>query len=182
MQAIVQGDQDAFRQLMRHWKQPIVNYFYQQLWQKEAAEDLAQEVFIKVWKVNQYKNKGSFPAWLFAVARHSLIDYKRKKRLPIQNEKDNPAIESSTNLTPESQMLHTDQVSELKVALDLLKPDQRNLILMAKYEGLKYKDLAQVFQTSENNIKVKVYRTLKRLKSLLTEREAKDEKTMSSRN
>lgn len=165
MTAALEGDRQSFRVLVSKWKGPMVNYFYQQLWNREQAEDLAQEVFVKVWNTKRYNPQGQFSAWLFAIARRTLIDFKRKKH-PKMALGDHDALLQSVPDTgsPEQRVLQSERLETLTLALNKLPEDQRQLILMAKYEQLKYKDLATVFHTTESNIKVKVHRVLARLK------------------
>ena len=74
------GDKKAFYTLVGRWNKQIINFFYKNIGNQEIAEDLAQEVFISVWKTKNYHPKAPFYSWLYKIAKNKLIDYQRKKK------------------------------------------------------------------------------------------------------
>ena len=80
MLRVIEGDPIAFQRLVQRWKHPLINYFYRQVHGREVAEDLAQEVFIRLWKAKKYHISAKFSTWLYRIAYHQLVDYHRQQK------------------------------------------------------------------------------------------------------
>lgn len=147
---------------------PLVRYFYYRGQKQEQAEELTQEVFIKIWKTKKYVAKAPFSAWIYRLAQNTLRDAQRKKR-PVQIQESAAYHLKHPGPEPEEQLILKQNKQKLKQALAQLSEEQRDLILLSKFDGLKYSEIAQIKKSSSNTIKVRTFRALKALKQTVQE-------------
>lgn len=158
-------DRAAFSELMKRWKQPLMNYFYRQVREAELSEELLQEVFLKLWKTRHYRVQAKFSTWLYRVAQHVLIDHWRKQERRLPQASDTTTLEASdTAPSPEEKTLQQERQQQLYTALQKLPRAQQQVILLSKFQQLKYADIAEVMGWSVSNVKVQVFRALQQLK------------------
>lgn len=162
-------DRAAFAELMKRWKQPLMNYFYRQGNGVELSEELLQEVFLKLWKAHHYRVQAKFSTWLYRVAQRVLIDHWRKqgRRPHLVSEADSPEAMDTTAFSLEEQALRRERQQQLQAALAQLSTSQRQVIVLSKFQQLKYADIAEIMGWSVANVKVQVYRALQQLKQHL---------------
>ena len=155
-------DPKNFTEIYLKYYQNIFNYFYYALnFNKELAQDLTQEVFLKAFKnLKNYKFQGfSYLSYLQKIAHNLLVNYyKKQKTLPLQEENLQP-ISISEKIIIESTL------SDLVDEIQRLKPNYREVILMKYQNGLKIKEIAQILNKSENAIKLILSRARKKLKN-----------------
>lgn len=140
----------------------IYNFFKKMTQNKMLSEDLTQEVFIKVLKYRTSYKKGNFTSWIYTIARNIFSDYYQKQK----KERTNIAIE---NIKSSDEVIindNEDEIKHLQISLQKLNPSERELIIMHKIQGIKYKQLAEITGSSENALKVKIHRILKKLKDI----------------
>jgi RNA polymerase sigma-70 factor, ECF subfamily len=175
MLQVLKKDKVAFQQLVKRWKNPLVNYFYRQLRDQEVSEDLTQEVFIRVWKADKYEAKAKFSTWLYRLAYHLLVDhYRKQKRQPPQEPEVLLETEPATAISPESQTLLKDQQAQIEGALRKLPAAQQNILILSKFQDLKYSQIAEILNCPANRVKVNVFRALKNLTHILKEEKVDD--------
>ena len=175
MLRVLEKDNVAFQQLVTRWKNPLVNYFYRQLRDQEISEDLTQEVFIRVWKARDYKVKAKFSTWLYRLAYHLLVDhYRKQKRQPPQVSATQLDTEPTSVLSPESQAVLKDQQAQIQGALKRLPTAQQNILILSKFQDLKYSQIAEILNCPVSRVKVSVFRALKNLTHILKEEKVDD--------
>lgn len=160
----VEGDKKAFYTLVGRWNKQIINYFYKSVSDKETAEDLAQEVFISVWKSKNYNPKAPFYSWLYKIARNKLIDYHRKKKhdtVSIENNPEFILIESSNFQKTEEQLIQKDEEEMVTNTINQLTEEQKSVLILSKYQKLAYEDIAQILNCTPETVKVRVFRAVK---------------------
>jgi RNA polymerase sigma-70 factor, ECF subfamily len=161
------GDDNAFDELMRRYEHPVVNFVYRILGNVEDADDVAQEVFVRVYQnLDTYRPETKFSTWLFALARNAAIDRVRwRERHPTES------IESGPELTTSSTSSHdaeTREVGEqIAAAVAKLPEDQRTALVLAEYHGLSYAEIAGVMHCSEKSVESRLYRAKQTLRSWL---------------
>ncbi len=172
MLQIVNGDQQAYRLLVKRWKQPLMNYFYRQLGDAESAEELTQEVLIKVWKTKKYQPKAKFSTFIYRLAYHVLVDHWRKQgRRPQKMESLDQSFDlPSLALSPEQQVLASESREQVQVALQALPLKQQQVLILSKFQDLKYGQIAEILDCPAKSVKVQVFRALKKLGEKLKER------------
>ena len=123
-------------------------------------------MFVRILKYkHRYRGDGEFKNWIFHIARNVNVDHYRKKRIKHTEKIEDWQDEIADNSINQSQqMMQKEELNKLRRALQKLEPEKREVIIMSKLEGLKYKEIAQILGCSEGAVKVKVFRALKALK------------------
>jgi RNA polymerase sigma-70 factor (ECF subfamily) len=164
---IQSGDDNAFDELMRRYKGPVVNFAYRMLSNAEDADDIAQEVFVRVYQnLDTYRPETKFSTWLFALTRNAAIDRLRwRGRHPAES------IESAPELATSSTSAHdaeTREVGEqISAAVAKLPEDQRTALVLAEYHDLSYAEIAGVMHCSEKSVESRLYRAKQTLRNSL---------------
>ena len=166
LRALIEGDRDAFAQIVDRWQTRLINFFYRSTGNLADAEDLAQETFIELNRVAaRYQSQGTFRAFVFTLARRRLIDgYRKKARRPLE-------YVDPGEYFMQSQAENSDQIREIEEAfhraLAVLPENQRNAILMLQQQGLSYEEIAQALDASVSAIKTWIHRARKHLRQEL---------------
>ncbi len=178
LMSIVQaGDFAPASELYDRYSGRIYNFAYRFLRNSESGEDVTQEVFARMFKnANQFRGGAKFSTWLFAIARNQCRDYLRKPENKVKKEGEDVLItlQAPAELSPyrnlerqEDKKMNEEMIEE---ALMVLSPDQREAIVLSRYHGLTYGEIAQISGVSENAIKTRVFRSLELLKQALVAR------------
>ena len=172
MLQVVTGDQQAFRVLLTRWKQPLMNYFYRVLGHAETSEELTQEAFVKVWKTKKYQPQARFSTWLYRLAYHVLVDHWRKQgrqplnmHQPIELAFELPSLVAG----PEEQAMQSESREQIQSALQSLPRKQQEILVLSKFQDLKYDQIAEITGCPAKGVKVQVFRALKNLSQKLKE-------------
>ncbi|MEM9227926.1 MAG: sigma-70 family RNA polymerase sigma factor [Verrucomicrobiota bacterium] len=166
MLEVAAGNEQALRMLIEKWQKPLVNFFYRSLGSVEQSEDLAQMVFIRVYRAAaDYQPRAKFSTYLFHIARRLLInEYRRQSRKPL--EAVDPAELGGS--TPGRDKLALMEIEEaFTQALENLPENQRTAILLLKQQGLSYEEIAQSMEASETAVKSWIHRARQKLKAEL---------------
>jgi len=141
----------------------IFNFFNKMLQNRSVSEDLTQDVFYKVMKYRTSYKKGNFAAWIYTVARNIFASHYQKQKKKGANELDEKYLKSDDKLTTDS---NEDEINHLQRALLKLNPDDRELIIMNRYQEIKYHEMAEIIGSTEGAVKVRVHRAIKKLKEV----------------
>ena len=146
--------------LFERYHVALFNFFYRLSGDAAGSEDLVQDVFYRILKYRRsYKPGTSFRTWMYQVARNARNDRFRKRRDEIELE----AAPAATVL-PIDSVDDQQQVSRLKYALMQLPQEKRELLLLTRFQGLKYDEVARLLQCEVGAVKVRVHRALQELK------------------
>ncbi len=161
---VARGELQQLSVLFDRYKGPIYSFFYRTSRNQMLSEDLTQNVFEKIIKYKHtYKDDTSFKAWIFRIARNVNHDDFRKNKLKL-----NRNVEISELNIAESNLEATEEKRErehlLYCAIDRLEPLDKETLLLAKIEKMKYADVAKVQGCTESAVKVRVFRAIKKLK------------------
>lgn len=178
MLRVKRGDRAAFEALVEKYKQPVMNLLYRTLPDATEAEDLAQQVFVQVFKsAHRYRATAKFSTWLFTIARNlCLNEIRRRARHPAQSvdaplqERDDALsrqIEDTTTFTPPEALLHSELEAKIQAALADLPEKQRTAILLCREGDLSYEDIARVIGCSLSATKSLIHRGRETLKARL---------------
>ncbi len=166
---VKEGDAEAFGTLYEQYAEVIFRYVYSHLDNRLDAEDLTEEIFLRAWRaLPKYDERGlPFSAFLFRIARNSLIDYYRQKKIvqsidDIEMQSHEPGPEESVDLKIEN--------TDLRATIAELREDYRNVLIFRFLSGLSPEETAQVMQRSVGAIRVLQHRALSALKDLLEKR------------
>ena len=164
MLKVREGDLQKLGLLFERYKNLLFGYFFRLSKDKDLAEDLVQMVFIRVIKYKHaYRGDGSFKTWIFHIARNIQVDHWRKEKkqgTKVDSYELNDAQADEVGDNPKEANLQT-----LEKALDLLPVEKKELIVLSKLKGMKYKEIAQIMNLTEPIVKVRAFRALKSLKA-----------------
>jgi RNA polymerase sigma factor (sigma-70 family) len=165
-----QGDLDAIGKLYERYSKKLFNFFLRLTNNRDTSADLTQNVFYRVLKYrNSYNSEHLFKTWMYQMARNCLTDhYEVSLKHPVIDDKN---IVLSTFIDDDSAGKQASQDALLYKAIDNLPFESKELLVMSKFQGLKYEEISNITGDSVANIKVKVHRTLIRLKELYFELE-----------
>ena len=153
--------------LFERYHRLLFSFFYRLNQNPGTSEDLVQNVFERILKYkHRYRGDGEFKAWMFQIARNVNFDQIRKKGNRPQ-EKIEDWQDRIVDQSPDQQtrMMKNEELQLLQWALQKLPPDKREIIVLSKLQGLKYKKIAELQGLTEGAVKVKVFRALKALKA-----------------
>jgi RNA polymerase sigma-70 factor, ECF subfamily len=163
IQRCLAGDQDAWAQIVRqHWRK-VFNIAYKFTGKHDEAEDLTQDVFLKIFKsLNTFDRRANFQTWLVSVSRNLCIDHYRsvrKERETIDRDVDAGELTpAATTKSPFAALEQRDRVELLKKALDQLPPTLRSAVLLRDIQELSYQEIADRLHLPEGTVKSRINR------------------------
>jgi RNA polymerase sigma-70 factor (ECF subfamily) len=178
MLRVKRGDRVAFTELVEKYKQPVMNLVYRTLHDEAEAEDLAQVVFLQVYKsAKRYESRAKFSTWLFTIARNlCLNEIRRRSRHPADSleeahaeHEDQPRqqYEDKSSVPPPDKLLHGELAQKIEEALAGLPENQRTAILLCRQEELSYEEIAEILGCSLSATKSLIHRGRETLKEKL---------------
>ena len=144
----------------------LYNYYVRLTNDTAASEDCVQEVFFRMLKYrNTYRGDGSFTAWMYHVARNVRLDQaKRGKNEERFNEHEHDVAASDPS--PGEAMVYKQNLTMLNKALSCLSPDKREVLILSRYQDMKYETIAEVLGCSVEAVKVRVHRAMNDLRKV----------------
>jgi RNA polymerase sigma-70 factor (ECF subfamily) len=178
MLRVRQGDSHAFAELVDKYKQPVINVAARMLRDPVEAEDLAQNVFVQVYKsADRYRVASKFSTWLFTIVRNlCLNEIRRRSRHPADSmdashpdQEDQPLqqFEDKTTASPPETLLHGELATKIDEALAELPENQRTAIVLCRQDELSYEEIAEVLGCSLSATKSLIHRGREFLKQKL---------------
>lgn len=175
------GEAPAWEEIVRLHNRRVYNLCYRFTGSMEDAEDLAQEVFIKVYRTLQSYDleKGGFATWLTTLTRNLLVDHYRASKQqrmtdPLESgteeEHEGPSLAeklADTRPSPEARMRQQDTQKQVQQALDKLSPELREAVVLRDLQDMDYREIAQVLRVPEGTVKSRINRGRTELGRLL---------------
>ena len=170
MRIVQAGDFSPASEIYDRYSTRMYNFTYRFLRNSEAAEDATQEVFVKMLKhANQFNGEAKLSTWLFSIAANWCRDYLRKgDNKPKDSDEVLVTLPASATDSPLHRLEQRENEIRIQKALAVLTPDQREAILLSRYQGLSYAEIAQISGCSEGAVKTRVFRAMETLKKTLT--------------
>jgi RNA polymerase sigma-70 factor, ECF subfamily len=167
LERVAGGDPDAFTELYRRFARPVLALALRQLGDNGRAEEAAQETFTAVWRsARSYRpERGSASAWLYAVARHAIIDRARQRRDPMVEVPEGVSSEAGPDERAESSWL----AWRVHAALEELPERERVVLELAYWSGLSQAEIASYLDVPLGTVKTRTRTGLARLADLLEE-------------
>jgi RNA polymerase sigma-70 factor (ECF subfamily) len=175
------GDNHAFETLVYRHQQPVLNFIFRFMGGLAEAEDLTQEVFLRVWKsAGTYQPDAKFTTWLYRIATNACINKQRSMHIRKwfamsqshgQKQKSEDTLipaESTEIKTPEDLLIDSEQSLHLLNALNDLPTSQRLAIVFKIYDGLSYHEIAKIMDRSVSAVDSLLIRAKKKLRKKLT--------------
>jgi RNA polymerase sigma-70 factor (ECF subfamily) len=175
MLRVKDGDGASFGLLLEKHRSPVVHFLYRMVQNQGVAEELAQEVFLRVYRSrSSYEPTARFTTWLFRIATHLALNSLRDgKNERLQERLDSgspdvPARQVSDNRpSVEQKMVYQVRLEEVRRAVAALPEKQRAAVLMHKYEEMEYSQIARVLRCSESAVKSLLFRAYETLRARL---------------
>ena len=176
VERVVDGDGDAFRQLVERYQRPVYGLLLRMVRTPALAEDLTQETLIKAYRaIATFDRSRRFSSWLFKIAHNTAIDHLRKKSPPTvtletdDDERLDPlaSLAAPESRSPEAQAAGRDLAEALQEALMELRPDYREAILLRFQQGLPYEEIAEVLDLPLGTVKTHLHRARKQMAATL---------------
>ncbi len=171
MLAVRDGDVERIGVLFDRHHRMLFNFFLRLTANRGLSEDLVQEVFFRMLKYRQTFQVGtSFTAWMYQVARNAHIDQGRKRRLEIVPDEEPSWDEvASTDADPLERLAHAQEVKLLRRALDRLPVEKREVLVLSRFQNLKYSEIADILGCEVGAVKVRVFRAVRELGQIFSE-------------
>jgi len=171
MKLVQDGDFSRAAEIFDRYSGRIYNFAYRFLKNSEAAEDATQEVFVKMMKyAKQFHGDAKLSTWLFSITANLCRDYLRKsENKHKEGEETLLTLPANQSYSPERNLERRQDEERVQKALQSLTPEQREAILLSRYQGLSYAEIAQIAGCSEGAVKTRVFRAMETLKKLLSD-------------
>jgi RNA polymerase sigma-70 factor (ECF subfamily) len=177
-----QGKEAAYRELLARYERPVFSLIFRMVRDRETAEDLSQETFIKVLNnINRYSPDFKFSSWLFKIANNLTIDHLRRRRLDtisIEGAPDAVTAESarttsiaiaSTNRSPLAELESRELGASIERAIAQLRPEYRACIMLRHVEDRSYEEIAEIVKLPLGTVKTYIHRARHELRAALDE-------------
>ncbi len=169
------GDETSFALLLERHRTPLVHFLYRMVQNQAVSEELAQEVFLRVYRSREsYQPTAKFTTWLYRIATHlalnSIRDHKKEKSNQSLDQETGDGMErqvADRGPNIEQDLLRQARLREVREAIEALPEKQRAAVLLHKYEGLGYVQIAKVLETTESAIKSLLFRAYETLRGRL---------------
>lgn len=170
------GDEQSFELLLRKYRSPLVNFLYRMVRDRAVAEDLAQEVFLRVYRARQqYAPSAKFTTWMFRIATNLALNSVRDNRrrqmeISMDQTADTGEDEQRAMEVPdrapsvEQELVARSRTASIMKAIHSLPEKQRAAVLLHKYQELDYDEIARVLECSESALKSLLFRAYETLR------------------
>jgi RNA polymerase sigma-70 factor (ECF subfamily) len=174
------GDDAAFDYLVQKYRRPMISFMFRMVHNTAVAEDLAQEVFLRVYRSRAgYEASAKFTTWLYRIATNLAVNHARDtrhERAENQVSLDEPDEETGTtmdvadpSLTVEENIVRRERLMAIRQKVESLPERQRMAVVMHKYQQMDYKQIAEVLKLSESATKSLLFRAYETLREQLKE-------------
>jgi RNA polymerase sigma-70 factor (ECF subfamily) len=172
------GDELAFSYLVQKYRRPMVSFMYRMAHNSAAAEDLAQEVFLRVYRSRgNYEASAKFTTWLYRIATNLAVNYARDTRhersgnaVSLDEPDENTGLTMDIpdrSLTAEEMLVRGERLAAIRERVQALPERQRLAVVMHKYQQMDYRQIAEVLKLSESATKSLLFRAYETLREQL---------------
>ncbi len=174
------GREAAFRELIRRYERPVYSLIYRMVRDSAAAEDLAQDAFIKVLNhIDKYRPEFKFSSWLFKIANNIAIDHLRRRQLDTISMDGSPHATTASDVEATSfdiadqgenaldELASRELGSAIEQAIGKLRPEYRNCIMLRHVEGRSYEEIAATLDLPLGTVKTYIHRARHQLREAL---------------
>lgn len=168
MLAVKNGELEKLTLLFEKYQALLYNFFVRMTWDKDLSADLTQNVFLRIIKYkHSFRSDMRFKPWIFQIARNVHADHFRSQHI-FSDKHDLSQLEAEDD---DSLKFQLEQEETLQKAVNLLELSDRELIVMSKFQKMKYEEIGAVLGISVASVKVRVHRAIKKLRKVYFELE-----------
>jgi RNA polymerase sigma-70 factor, ECF subfamily len=168
MARIREGDMEAFRLLVETHQARVIGTISKMLGSDAESEDLAQKVFIRIWKsAPRYQPTAKFTTWLFRITRNLVFNEIRRKRHFVDHTEEVAEAVERAEKEPDRVLLEAELQKAIQQAINQLPESQRMAIILRRYEEMSYEDIAKVMETTVPAVKSILFRARAELRERL---------------
>jgi RNA polymerase sigma-70 factor (ECF subfamily) len=168
-----QGDMQAFNRLVMQYQHLVYNFLYRLSPRTQQVEDLAQDVFIRVYRsIKKLKEPRQFKSWLHRIAVHVYIDEQRRRKTMKERVVSDDCvvdIQPDPNANPGEQVVRQELQDQLQAAIDRLPEEFRLAIVLREIQELSYEEIASVLTCSIGTVRSRIFRGRQLLRNMLEE-------------
>jgi RNA polymerase sigma-70 factor (ECF subfamily) len=170
------GDEEAFNLLVAKYRDPVVRFLYRMVHEPALAEELAQEVFLRVYRSRKrYQPRAKFSTWLYRIATNVGLNARRDGRMrrmetsmdATNSTTERVAVLADSVANAEQNMLERERLAQVRRAVEELPEKQRLAVLMHKYQEMDYAEIAEVLGCSQSALKSLLFRAYETLRTKL---------------
>lgn len=166
------GDTAAFNRLVENWHTRIYRFAYRFFADADEASEITQKTFIKTYKnVVSLDDPGKFSPWIYRIAKNLCLDELkragRRKSTSLESWLEQTGEAESDIIAPDDLMLQKELGAIIQKALLLLPDEQRTVVILKEYEGLKFREIAEILEEPEGTVKSRLYYGLKATRRVL---------------
>ncbi|MBR2927269.1 MAG: sigma-70 family RNA polymerase sigma factor [Clostridia bacterium] len=174
---IKKGNEKAFEELLVRYENRVFAYAYHMLANHADAEDVTQEVFIKLWSATpQFRGEASLSTWIFRITRNACIDFLRQRREDVQSlylqDEDGSSyqvdlVDEEIAHNPSAYFAREEQIEMVRAAIRELPLPYREILILRDYEGLSYEEIASLLSLELGTVRSRISRGRLKLKKIL---------------
>jgi RNA polymerase sigma factor (sigma-70 family) len=166
MLKVKNGDVDKMGLLYERYHRQLFRFVFNMTRQKELSEDMVQNIFLRMLKYPEgFMGFGEFRMWMYHIGRNTVYDHFRKvKKTPVQADVRDYEEKIKGDTFADTQLEKEEELRKLEKAMDSLSDENRELLILCRFQELKYSEIAKILNASEGAIKVRVHRALNQLK------------------
>lgn len=161
MQTVANGNLDAMTVLFDRYHKWVYNFYFNMKPDATLCEDLTQNVFYKVIKYRHSYKGGNFTSWIFTIARNLFNDEMQKEK-----HRTNVSLDHLYMVAESEKEDRSDKVQRLHLVINKLPLADKELIVMSRFQGMKYQQIAEVTGSNEVAVKTRIHRIIKKMRSL----------------
>jgi RNA polymerase sigma-70 factor (ECF subfamily) len=167
---VIEGNTNAFAVLVDRYKDFVFTLSLKMLRNSNEAEESAQDTFIKVFRsLNSFKKESKFSTWLYKITFNNCLDRikKQKRNRPIAELNEYTEQEAKSLMSVLESIEETERKKMIQDCLNLLQPEENFLITLYYFNENSLKEISQIMEINENNLKIKLFRARKKLAGIL---------------
>lgn len=170
LQHVREGHTDSLGLLVARWEQPLFRFVYRFLPTHDDARDICQETFLRVLKqAHRFRQGSRFSTWMYQIALNLCRDHARRKRrwsLLVDDTRELPERAAQADASP-APAERRETTAAVRRALDRLTPEQREVVILKEFEGLKFREIAALLSCPESTAKSRLYHGLTAVRAAL---------------
>lgn len=167
---IKKGDKEAFGEIYELFAERIFRYIYLKIGNKEEAEDLTQQVFVRAWESldNFQFRKNPFSSWVYRIAHNLVVDFYRKKNDALSLNHD-IEIEIIDSLDLDESLYYREESKKILRLINQLPTEQKDILILRFVSDLSYREIAKIMKKNPLTLRVLQHRALKKIRELIND-------------